>query len=428
MRSRWRPGGAGGFFPGATLDMNFAQSRYLGATPTELTVTRASDAYAESSEGVWSSFGSGVPRITNSGLLVEEARTNSIRNNSMQGAVPGTPGTVPTNWFIPALNAGISSQIVGTGTQNGIDYIDVRFFGTNGGVTLNNPIQFETPTGIAAVTGQSWTVSAFVRQVAGSTTGLNVSSPVLLYHIERDAGGVFLTNASVNCPFNTSSFTRTAFNRTTNQATTAFIQPQLTLNVDASATIDITLRIGWPQLELGAFATSPVRTTTVAVTRAADNVSLTGANFTSWYTGTSHTMFAESSLYTAPASSTSNPTMLSIDDGTSNERMQLRRGDNSGNPTGLFLVIDGGVSQVSTASVTGISFRPGKIAGTIATNDAISAINGTLVAQDTSATLPTPNRATIGFGISAAYANGYIRRIAYFPSRLSNAELQAITT
>jgi hypothetical protein len=73
----------------------------------------------------WWSFASNLPRITNQGLLVEEARTNSIRNNSMQGAVAGTPGTLPTNWS-ESRAAGLTQTVVGTGTQNGIDYIDIR--------------------------------------------------------------------------------------------------------------------------------------------------------------------------------------------------------------------------------------------------------------------------------------------------------------
>lgn len=48
------------------------------------------------------------------GLLVEPQRTNSIRNNSMQGAVAGTPGTPPTNWTMGTAN-GISREILGLG-------------------------------------------------------------------------------------------------------------------------------------------------------------------------------------------------------------------------------------------------------------------------------------------------------------------------
>jgi hypothetical protein len=43
-------------------------------------------------------FATGVPRITNRGILVEEARTNvQLRSNPL-AAVAGSPGTAPTGW------------------------------------------------------------------------------------------------------------------------------------------------------------------------------------------------------------------------------------------------------------------------------------------------------------------------------------------
>src|ERR1044072_2556096 len=87
--------------PQATIDMDFARGRYFGKTLSDLTFTRALAAYAEDAGGVYTQFGSGAPRITNKGFLIEEARTNSIRNNSAQGAtigVVGSGGALPTNW------------------------------------------------------------------------------------------------------------------------------------------------------------------------------------------------------------------------------------------------------------------------------------------------------------------------------------------
>ena len=92
-------------------------------------ITRASTKYAQDLAGVWTEFASGVPAITDRGILIEESRTNQIRNNSMQGAVAGTPGTLPTNWGV-SVAGGLTRTVVGTGTENGIEYIDVRVQGT----------------------------------------------------------------------------------------------------------------------------------------------------------------------------------------------------------------------------------------------------------------------------------------------------------
>jgi len=48
------------------------------------------------------------------------------------------------------------------------------------------------------------------------------------------------------------------------------------------AVIDITLRIGMPQTELGSFSTSVIPTSGSQFTRNPDNVSMTGTNFTKW--------------------------------------------------------------------------------------------------------------------------------------------------
>lgn len=47
------------------------------------------------------------------GLLCEAATTNEVRNNTMQSAAAGTPGTMPTNWTTTAagLAAGITVDV-----------------------------------------------------------------------------------------------------------------------------------------------------------------------------------------------------------------------------------------------------------------------------------------------------------------------------
>ena len=55
-------------------------------------------------------------------------------------------------------------------------------------------------------------------------------------------------------------------------------------------------------------------------------------------------------------------------------------------------------------------------------------MGGAAALTDTSATLPTVTRMVVGFGPNSQYANGHIRRIAYYPRRLSNTLLQQLTT
>ena len=180
--------GLGWVLPGASIDMNFKDGLYYGAAASQLAVSRASAAYADDLGGNWSQFASNVARITNKGLLIEESRTNNIRNNSGQGAVVGTPGTPPTNWQIVLQT--IASSIVGAGSENGIDYVDIRLNGNTAAIDHIN-IYFELPGQIAATQGQTWACSSFIKLISGSMSGLSPSGLQLIVE-ERGAGGIYL--------------------------------------------------------------------------------------------------------------------------------------------------------------------------------------------------------------------------------------------
>ena len=61
-------------------------------------------------------------------------------------------------------------------------------------------------------------------------------------------------------------------------------------------------------------------------------------------------------------------------------------------------------------------------------NDIAMTANGATVSTDTSATIPTVNRIFIGgFEGVSNFLNGHIRQIAYYNTRLPNAQLQTLT-
>jgi hypothetical protein len=186
--------------------------------------------------------------------------------------------------------------------------------------------------------------------------------------------------------------------------------------------VDITLRIGLPQLEQGAFATSVIPTTTTALTRAADVASVN--TLTPWYNASEGTLFAEFSSNISPSST--NIVQASFNDATANNRFSIQS-----STLARALRNTGGAGLVSTpqtanAPVSGIN----KVALAVATADAAICLNGGTVATDTvtAYAVPTVTQLQLGFQLSAAYLNGWLRRATYYPRKLSSAELQAITT
>lgn len=228
-------------------------------------------------------FGAAVPAsFASKALRIEPlASTNQSRNNTMVGAVAGTPGTLPTGWGGIGGPTGVTTSVVGTGVENGIPYIDLRWSGT---ATSSSECSVSPDNGtfIAAANGQTWAASSFARIVAGSLTNMTAPGVQL---IERDAGGAILAATNQPSTFNASQLSqaRVVALRTFNQATTAFCNMKpFRADVVNGAVIDVTVRIGFQQLEQLGAASYPIPTYGAAVTRPADYLDLAVANIPGW--------------------------------------------------------------------------------------------------------------------------------------------------
>lgn len=178
---------------------------------------------------------------------------NMVRNPNANGATAGTPGTVPSNWAYATNTTGLTSTVVGTGVENGIPYLDLRVFGTPGSSGVVS-VYFDTPTGIAAATGQTWTASLRAKIAAGSTA--NISTQILAID-ENSSVPAFVTGGSASISL-TSTMTAFTYTRTLNGgATVAAIRPFIRFSVTSGLAIDITLRLGLPAAEQAASATTP---------------------------------------------------------------------------------------------------------------------------------------------------------------------------
>jgi hypothetical protein len=166
------------------------------------------------------------------------------------------------------------------------------------------------------------------------------------------------------------------------------------------------------QLEVGAFPTSYIPTTTGTLARSADVCSITGGDFSGFYNQSEGTFYTES----RPATVNGTTTVFGVSNGTANERWLNRFAQNE-----QLVVTSSGIESVLDAlnPVAGTLY---KVASAGKLNDIAMSINGLSVLTDTSQPMPTVDRATIGSNSSTVAA------IRYFRKRLPNAKLQTLTT
>jgi hypothetical protein len=409
--------------PGSLLDLDLVNNLSYPAASVSSAVTfaRASVAYEDDSSGVWSSFASGVMRRTSKGFLCEEVRTPAVRNSAVQGSVAGTPGTLPTNWAIGQLGTAVSS-VVGSGTENGIDYVDIRLSGT----TSVTPIVIypEAVAQIAALNGQVWAPGAFVKMV-GSGSMSNITNIGLASRQSAAGGGNlgFITGPTFTPASSSANLgaSRQVGVTTLTNASTAFVVPCIFVNCSTGVLIDITLRIGWPQIEFAAFATSPMRTTSAAVQRLGDVATI---NDTASVALAGASLYLEWSMAAAAVGKVCTLWAAYVD---ANNYMALRIGtDNKVH----FIVVNGGVTQADLVSTNVIAANTNyKAAVRWGSNDFAMRVTSSLgsPSNDVSGT-PITGTPVIGLGQDGAganQANAYIRRVAHLSTR-TDAQLAAM--
>ncbi len=390
------------------------------------TFTRASIATYYDSAGVLQTAASGAPRFdfdpvthTAKGILLEEARTNSIRNSNQNGAAIGA---FPTNWSC-ALFDGLSCSVVGVGTESGMPYVDVRMNGTVVASPTNSnlAIFFESTTQIGAASGQSWTLSVPVTLQAG------VGQNILLQIEERTAAGALLSSsATIAAPPQTGALVanRLSLVRTLNQGTTARVSGSIRFFYTANQVVDMTLRIGMPQLEQGAFPTSYIPTTSSSVTRAVEKLMVpTGG----WYSTTAGTMLSQytRSFFTGVGGY---PGSAVISDNSYNNGITLYVSDTgSANKCG----------QIKSSGATSFNFcTSSSLLANIKTKNALSyaaanarfASDGTLSSADVASVVPAVSTLYVGAdSLISRTLGGHVQQFKYYPQRVANAQLQLLT-
>jgi len=177
------------------------------------------------------------------------------------------------------------------------------------------------------------------------------------------------------------------------------------------------------QLEKGSFATSYIKTSGASATRSADNASITGENFSSWYRQDEGSLYIDSdkgNLGTSFAGYVS----FHTEDFSNSEYYWLLH--NSSNQF-QFLVAPGVASLVDGIDT---SLGSQKACVSWADDDFSMSVNGNTIQSDTDGPAKK-NLAGLRIGFSpysdSHYLNSHIKKISYYPKRLTNEQLQQLT-
>jgi hypothetical protein len=355
---------------------------------------------------------SDIPRIDHDpatgvckGLLIEESRTNLLAySRDMTNGWGGTNRSVSRNQ-VGIDGVANTACTIDDGTATGNHYIQ-QYTVAN----ANNPI----------------TISAYLKAgtISKAELRLNTSAGGAIANIDLVAktcahfntyGTGYGTGTGTITDIGGGWFRCTYTNTTTD--TNAVSGSVFTRNAggsDSYTGTNGTLIVDCFQLEVGTFATSYIPTTTAAVTRSADAASMTGTNFSSWWNASAGTFMTET--ISASASSTNNR-VVSAYGASANEQISI---------AGDITRVRSGGSDIGSFYTTTIVV--GKRAIAYATNDQAAAKDGAY-SSSTNAGLPS-GIVTLWIGVtnaSTAYLNGHIRRLTYWPKRLANNVLQAIT-
>jgi len=327
------------------------------------------------------------------GLLIEEQRVNYQTYSQAIGAAPwGAYGTATAGGTITAPDGTSTGQLITV-------------------PTAGNGWSGPAATSISAAT--AYTNSFYVK----ASVGTQIRLFMRYYNSGTPTGNSTTTFTITSGQDVGNGWYRIAFTETTPASTN---QSQITFlavnNNDA-------WYVWGAQLEAGSFATSLIPTQASQVTRAADNASMLGDNFATWYNQTEGTLAAEAQFIGIAPYSTF---IADATDASTNNFVVIGHGGSGSAP--YFRVTVSNVDQAVITVAPAIGTTLNKYAGAYKANDFSFARNGSLGTPDTSGSVPTVTQLIFAnrFGNDRP-ASLLLRKFSYYPTRLADATLQSIT-
>lgn len=346
------------------------------------------------------------------GLLIEESRSNILLQSE----------DFATTWAVINVTPTQDAAVSPSNVQNA-DKIAVA----NGQLLANNYIYQGIVKAASAIT---YTASIFAKAAEFNRVGILVNDNASLSNrasvtISLVDGSVVTAAAAVGT-FTAASGTVTTMKDGWYRITLTFTsstETNLRYRIYTADSIATTgngsngIYIWGAQLEAGAFPTSYIPTTSASLTRNADVATMTGTNFSSWWTATN----GASDIWLIPKS-TSTLAYMSFDDNTANNKIIVANSTTSGQST----ITSSGSLQATLTAGTITANATNKIGCSWNTNNCAATANATTPATTASATIPSITQLRIGSN-GSAYANAWIQKLFYWPQRITNNEIQAFT-
>ena len=183
-------------------------------------------------------------------------------------------------------------------------------------------------------------------------------------------------------------------------------------------TLTVAGTVQFAQLEVGAFATSYIPTTTTALTRNSDVAVMTGTNFSSWYNAAQGTFDIKFEMIQKSAS-TAVRYLLALDDSGGKRVVYINAGFTEAGSFDGTSVINPSGNVVAAAS---------NITSAYNNSSRSLASNGNSVASGSvSASYSTATSLSIGSLSASSNANAWLSQLSFYPQRLTLNEIRAFS-
>lgn len=411
-----------------SLDLNFAGSKTVDP---RITFTRASTATYFDEKGVLRSAASGVPRIDHNpltgeclGLLIEEQRTNLLTYSEQfdNAAWSKLQTTITPNAAIAPDGTLTAGKLVENSSTTG------HYIGRQVSVTE------------ATTYTESWFVkkeerSNFAISCTSSTTvayaGFNLATGTI-----TTTGGTGYVSSGIQSHAN--GWYRVWIVFTAQTTENLSIQRRVINTSGASFEVytgDGTsgIYIWGAQLEAGTNPSSYIKTEASQVTRAADNAVMTGANFSSWYRQDEGTFVTKVLADNYAVTGAQVRTFAQVEDASNPSTNSMRFG--RGAAAAIRFQNNQDILLPSAAIAFGTITPGNDDTFAVAYSSAVPSLvlDGVLynpITSGYSSMTAGKNRLALGgdgAGTATAQLNGHIKRLAYYPRRLTNDHLVALT-